>query len=525
MFDIYQSSILIAALFFTGFGGFAVWKDHRDQQTRLFALMTLAFAIWIYSWFGLLRIGVDNSDTALLFARLLNFGAIFIPVLFLHWVLTIVGQARLKEGKMLLWICYAITAYFATFSFSDLYVSGTRSTPIFQYWPVAGPLYPYFVAIGYIGFVVIGLVILAINISKASGEPKIRMIYLLVGAILGFGGGITNFPLMFGYDLPEFCILIGVFMLMACPLVLSYAALHYRLFNIRNVSVQLFAGAFDVIFIINILRAQTFSDAIVNLLILLFALWFTYLLLRTLYREVEQREALTIANASQENLIHIMNHQIKGFIGKNRNIFAELMSGDYGTAPEPFIPLLKEGFEQSTNGVNYVQSILRGASAATGKLPFSMVPMDLKQIALNEISQEKSIAEKKGLTYESSVEDGDYNIVGDPVQIAEAFKNLITNAIKYNSPDGHIWINLKHSDEKVTFSVKDSGVGVSDKDKTKLFTAGGMGENSRRINVEAAGYGLSFVKGVAIAHGGIAGYKSNGPEKGSTFFIELPVRS
>jgi signal transduction histidine kinase len=51
-----------------------------------------------------------------------------------------------------------------------------------------------------------------------------------------------------------------------------------------------------------------------------------------------------------------------------------------------------------------------------------------------------------------------------------------------------------------------------------------MGKNSIKHNTEASGFGLVFVKGVVEAHGGKVSYKSNAPEKGTTFFVELPVK-
>ena len=56
-----------------------------------------------------------------------------------------------------------------------------------------------------------------------------------------------------------------------------------------------------------------------------------------------------------------------------------------------------------------------------------------------------------------------------------------------------------------------------------MFTFGGMGKNSIKLNVEAAGFGLAFVKGATEAHKGIAGYRPNDSGKGSTFFVELPI--
>jgi light-regulated signal transduction histidine kinase (bacteriophytochrome) len=77
-------------------------------------------------------------------------------------------------------------------------------------------------------------------------------------------------------------------------------------------------------------------------------------------REIEQREKieqlaqhLEVANKGQENLIHIMNHQIKGYFSVAKNIFAELWEGQtYGKMPEKDQPLLENGLKKMNDGVN-----------------------------------------------------------------------------------------------------------------------------------------------------------------------------
>ena len=247
------------------------------------------------------------------------------------------------------------------------------------------------------------------------------------------------------------------------------------------------------------------------------------MLINGVRKEVRQREALAIANAGQESLIHAMNHQIKGYLGKGRAIFAELLTGDYGSMPETAKPMLEEGLSQSAKGVDYVQGILRGASAANGLLPYDMKSVDLKNLVLDVIAHQKPVAESKGLLFTSNITDDEYNIVGDATQLEEAFRNLIENAIKYNSPSGAVTVTLARDNKEIIFSVKDAGVGVAEDVKSRLFTAGGRSKDSTKYNADSSGFGLAFVKGVIESHKGNVGYKANVGEKGTTFFAKLPI--
>jgi signal transduction histidine kinase len=73
------------------------------------------------------------------------------------------------------------------------------------------------------------------------------------------------------------------------------------------------------------------------------------------------------------------------------------------------------------------------------------------------------------------------------------------------------------------FVVKDTGVGIDAEDTKRLFTEGGHGKDSQRVNVHSTGYGLYIAKQVAEAQGGTIRLESEGAGKGSTCIVELPA--
>ncbi len=235
-------------------------------------------------------------------------------------------------------------------------------------------------------------------------------------------------------------------------------------------------------------------------------------------------QKLADANAGQKTLIHVMNHQIKGFLGACKNIFAELMTDDYGKMPEATLPLLQKGLEETNDGVDYVTQILRGASAESGSIIYDMHELDLKALLEKAYAEKIEGAKKKGLATALDIKDGNYTISADEKNLFEALKNLIDNSINY-TPAGNIWVSLSKKDGKALIAVKDTGIGVREEDKPKLFKAGGITKDSIRVNIKSSGYGLAFVKGVAEAHKGKVWLESEGEGKGSTFYLELPAKS
>ena len=234
---------------------------------------------------------------------------------------------------------------------------------------------------------------------------------------------------------------------------------------------------------------------------------------------------LEVANEGQTNLIHIINHQIKSYMTKARYIYDALLNdSDYGPISEKARPMIEKGYTEVTEGVNFVQDFLVASNVEKGTFTYDIEPLDFKNIVIKVGEKQKEIAREKGLSFDLTVADGDYNIKGDAGQLSQAVKNLIDNSIRY-TPTGGLNVTLERKDNKVLLTIRDTGVGISDELKPRLFTKGGRDSNSIKININSTGYGLSFVKGVVEAHHGRVWAESAGPGKGSTFYMELPVNS
>lgn len=245
--------------------------------------------------------------------------------------------------------------------------------------------------------------------------------------------------------------------------------------------------------------------------------------LARLYKQVDKlNHELEIANDGQSNLIHIINHQIKGYLAKARNIFSELSSSDYGKIPEQAKPMLEEGFRSMTEGVDFVKDFLDAANIDQGSFEYNMEELDFKSLVETVAENEKSSAEEKNLSFKLEVAEGDYKLKGDKVQLGQAVRNLIDNSVRY-TPKGGLTASLVCSNGKVLLTVKDTGVGLDDELKPRLFSKGARGKDSIKINVNSTGFGLAFVKAVVEAHRGRVWAESPGVGQGSTFFMELPM--
>jgi signal transduction histidine kinase len=178
------------------------------------------------------------------------------------------------------------------------------------------------------------------------------------------------------------------------------------------------------------------------------------------------------------------------------------------------------GLDSDTTGIMTIDLILNAANLQSGTIKYDMKPVDFKEIVQKTIEDKKVSMAEKGLEIATEFNDEKDMLNGDIFWLKEIPNNLLENAIRYTEK-GKITVGLQKKDGKILFSVKDTGVGVTPEDKKNLFTEGGRGRESVKINVDSTGYGLYSVKLIVEAHHGRVWVESEGKGKGSQFFVEF----
>lgn len=242
-----------------------------------------------------------------------------------------------------------------------------------------------------------------------------------------------------------------------------------------------------------------------------------------LYKDLQNaNKSLKKFLKQRESLMHLINHRVKSSFTHSKYIFAEMLEGSFGAISPKLKEMAENGLESDNVGINTVDLVLNAANLQKGSIKYDMKKTDFKDLVLKVLSGKKIPAESKGLKIENKIKKDEYYILADAFWIKEAINNLIDNSIKYTLK-GKITVGLKKRNGKILFSVKDTGMGIAEEDKKNLFTEGGRGKDSLKINVDSTGYGLYSVKLIVETHKGRAWAESEGADKGSTFFVELPL--
>lgn len=126
---------------------------------------------------------------------------------------------------------------------------------------------------------------------------------------------------------------------------------------------------------------------------------------------------------------------------------------------------------------------------------------------------------EKGIMIQYSLPDVD--VYGDPSLLYNVWENLLTNAIKYNKENGTIHVSIAEEDDTIAVCFKDTGIGLSEEDKKRVFERFYREDSSRTREIEGTGLGLSIVSSIVALHDGHINVDSE-KGAGSMFKVYLP---
>ncbi|MFA6226981.1 MAG: HAMP domain-containing sensor histidine kinase [Candidatus Paceibacterota bacterium] len=309
--------------------------------------------------------------------------------------------------------------------------------------------------------------------------------------------------------------------------VIAYIIVKFKAFDIKLLATQALVWSLIIIIGSEFFFIQSDVNRILTALTLVISGWLGLVIIRSVKKEVALREELEIANNNQTSLIHFISHQLKGFFTKSKMIFAGILEDDFEKSSDTLKAVAKEGLLSDNNAVTMIQDILGASNYKKGTVAYNLKDVDLSLVVKDVCANFAKELADKGLTLKTNISDTPVVVLADQIQITQVFKNLIDNSIKY-TPSGGLTISLKavmvEGKKRAVFEVSDTGIGFTEKDKTKLFTEGGKGEDSLKYNVNSTGYGLYIVKKIVENHAGKIWAESDGRGKGARFFVALPVK-
>ncbi len=227
--------------------------------------------------------------------------------------------------------------------------------------------------------------------------------------------------------------------------------------------------------------------------------------------QLEQQEEL------KRGLVSTVSHQLKTPLTSIRMALYLLLDDKLGTLMPKQEELLATAREDCERLYAIVEDLLDIARIQSGRAQMDLQPVDAAALAASSIETYRTKAQDCGIMLAASLPSSLPPVYADPTRISHVFGNLLTNALTYTLPGGHITVSAKVEEKTVWYAVSDTGAGIAPEYLPRVF------EQFFRVPEQGssgAGLGLAIAKEIVVAHGGEIRVESQLGE-GSVFSFSL----
>jgi signal transduction histidine kinase len=226
-------------------------------------------------------------------------------------------------------------------------------------------------------------------------------------------------------------------------------------------------------------------------------------------------------NHLKNEYISLATHQIRGPLGAIKGYISLILEGDYGKVPKEFVEPLDIIFKSTDSLSKTVSDFLDISRIEQGEMKYYLKDFNVVDLINEVVNEFKINVEKSGLQLKTNIIKGEFILHEDKTKLKQVFANLLDNANKYTK-SGWIEVGLsKKDDNKLIFSVKDSGVGISKETLPLLFKKFSRAKDANGANILGTGLGLYVAKKILEIRNNHIWAESEGEGKGSQFYVEL----
>jgi len=496
-----------------------------DKVNRSFFWMTLFSTIWIASNY------LENASFKLpLRSFFLKLDFATAPLLAFLFLLFCINFSEFSFKKSIKNGLLIIVFIFVLSSFSNYLIKEIRLINEVIVFNTAWLFLPYALfIIGSIGF---GCCALAFSYRNSIGIRRIQHLYILTGLTIT-----AVVIIVLNLILPQIVFIplsmgrLGTYSLIFFIFFTTVAIIRYRLFEIRIVLTSLLVGAIAILLSANVADSQTNFEYIWKVALLIAFLLFGYLLIKSVLNEIKRREELQRLyeevdrlSRSKSEFISIASHQLRTPLTAIKGYISMVLDKTYGEVPKSITKALKNVGASNERLIKLVNDLLSISRIEAGRMEIKMENLSVEDIITSVVEELKNIVKEKGLYLKfEKPKIALPKILIDGDKIRQVILNLTDNAIKYTRGGG-ITIKLEIENLKLKIIVSDTGEGMTKEEMSKMFESFSRGSAGTRLYTEGAGLGLYIAKKFVEIHKGKIWTESQGRGKGSTFYIELPVK-
>jgi len=254
--------------------------------------------------------------------------------------------------------------------------------------------------------------------------------------------------------------------------------------------------------------------------LLVFPLIITGVVLNTtfLVREIRRNE-------QHEAFINAVTHELKTPVASMKLYLQTLQNRPVDEAKrQEFYRVM---VDDSDRLLGTIEQVLRAGQLGARVRRARHIPIDLSAIVQEclSLARTRHHLRQEALTYRETFTNGTRpRVLGDEDDLRAVVSNLLDNAIKYSGPEVRVAAELEQTEPtRATLRVRDQGVGISPSELKRIFKRFYRIPGAMAARINGTGLGLFIVRSVVARHGGKVFAESEGPGRGSTFTVQLPL--
>jgi PAS domain S-box-containing protein len=173
-----------------------------------------------------------------------------------------------------------------------------------------------------------------------------------------------------------------------------------------------------------------------------------------------------------------------------------------------------------------IDDLLDLSRLTLGKLTVDMKMLDTREPLLAALEKVENDISQKRIVLTLDLSNEHFSVKGDIVRLQQVFWNILKNAVKFTPANGNITVTSRADTEKneLVIAISDSGIGMSADESSRVFEAFSQGDHAETgKQFGGLGFGLAISHRLVDLHSGEIHAASDGPGKGSTFTIKLPL--
>ncbi len=241
-----------------------------------------------------------------------------------------------------------------------------------------------------------------------------------------------------------------------------------------------------------------------------------------LFTEVNAaRQDAETASHLKTQFLSNMSHELRTPLNAIINMTGFVVDGVMGDVNEDQVEALNKTVDSGQHLLSLINDVLDLTKIEAGMMNVIFEEVDMEAVLNSVVSSGKGLVKNKPIDLVAHIPENSLpHVLGDKRRIRQILLNVVSNAVKY-TVEGEITVSAEAKEKSVLVSVKDTGVGIAEKDYSRIFETFKQAQNSLD-NVVSTGLGLPITKQLVELHGGEIWFESE-LGKGSTFFVLLPV--